>query len=64
MRTIEIPIEKMSLSQKMDVIQRVWDSLVQKDELAISPAWHRDILIQRRASIKSGKKKMIPLAEF
>jgi hypothetical protein len=64
MRTIEIPIEKMSLSQKMDVIQRVWDSMVQKDAPAISPAWHRDVLMQRRASIKSGEKKMLPLAEF
>ena len=64
MRSIALPIKKMTLSQKMDVIQRVWDSLIEKDSPSISPTWHRDVVEQRRESVKKGLKRMIPLADF
>ena len=57
MPVINLPLSKMSLSQKMDVLERVWASLSADDSKFESPAWHKDVLEERAKLVKSGKAK-------
>jgi hypothetical protein len=57
MPNISLPLSKMTLSQKMDVLERVWDSVVSEESRFASPSWHLDILKERESLVRSGKAK-------
>lgn len=42
-----IPLDDMSLSDKLSLIETVWDSLSQKGEDFESPEWHGEVLQKR-----------------
>lgn len=44
----------MSLSDKLSLIEAVWDSLSQKGEDFESPEWHGEVLQQRMDKVKRG----------
>jgi len=47
----------MTLSQKMDVLEQVWESVVAKESRFESPTWHLEILKERESLVRSGKAK-------
>jgi len=57
MTTISLPLSKMTLSQKMDVMERVWRSMAADDSRFDSPAWHLDVLKERENLVATGKAK-------
>lgn len=44
----------MTVSEKRDLLEAVWDDLAQNPEEFVSPEWHREILESRRKSIEDG----------
>lgn len=57
-------IEKMSSSEKLQVMESLWDSLLdEKTELA-SPQWHEQVLAARAAKIADGSAKFVSLDEL
>ncbi len=58
-----LPLKKMTLAQKMGVIEQVWESLRQEDADAASPAWHKELLAERKALYAAGKAKFSPWSE-
>ncbi len=58
-----LPLKKMTVAQKMAVLENVWDSLRDNDATALSPAWHADELARRTALHASGKLKFSPWSE-
>lgn len=52
---IELPLETMSLADKLAVMETLWaDISKQPDELP-SPGWHNEVLEQRRRLVAEGK---------
>ena len=47
----------MSLAEKLDVIERVWESLRQEEDKFESPAWHETALREAKEAFASGKAK-------
>ena len=42
--TINLPIDTMSISEKLQVIELVWDSIRRNPDDAPSPDWHAELL--------------------
>ncbi len=57
-------IERMTLAQRMEAMELLWRSLSAEADRVASPAWHRDVLQQRRAKIESGKAEFLTIAEL
>ena len=57
MTQLALPLEKMSVPEKLDVMERVWESLRQQEEKFESPAWHEAALREAKAAFATGKAK-------
>ena len=49
-----LPLEKMSLEEKLQAMESLWDDLCSKAGDVSSPAWHEDVLAERDAMQKRG----------
>ena len=49
-----IPLEKMSVEEKLQAMESLWDDLCRKAVGVSSPAWHEDVLAERDAMQKRG----------
>jgi len=49
-----IPLEKMSVEEKLQAMEWLWDDLCSKAGNMSSPAWHEDVLAERDAMQKRG----------
>ena len=63
MPAISLPLSKMTLSQKMEVMERVWNSMAADDAKFESPSWHLDVLKEREQLVVSGKTKFSDWSE-
>jgi putative addiction module component (TIGR02574 family) len=51
----DIPIEKMSLSEKLQLMERLWDDLARHPNDLPSPDWHGDVLAKRMKAVQEGR---------
>lgn len=49
-----LPLEKMSVEEKLRAMEFLWDELCNKAGDIDSPTWHEDILAERDAMQKRG----------
>jgi putative addiction module component (TIGR02574 family) len=59
-----IDIKKMKITDRLQAIEALWDSLLDEESEIESPEWHRDILEDRKTKIKNGKAGFISLEEL
>jgi len=52
---LDLPIEKLSLAQKLDLMEAIWDNLTKDEGPLESPDWHGPILRNRETAMESGK---------
>lgn len=52
---IDLPISDLSLAQKLDLMEALWADLSRDDKNLESPAWHKEILEDRRKAFEAGK---------
>jgi putative addiction module component (TIGR02574 family) len=52
---LDLPIEKLSLAQKLDLMEAIWDNLTKDAGTLESPDWHGPILRDRETAMESGK---------
>ncbi|MFM9966813.1 MAG: addiction module protein [Burkholderiales bacterium] len=52
-----IRLEKMSVEEKLQAMELLWDDLCSKAGVMKSPAWHENILAERDAAQKRGDEK-------
>ena len=57
-------IEQMSLVEPMEAMELLWRSLSAEPDRVVSPAWHGEVLDQRRAKIESGKAEFLTIAQL
>ena len=53
--SIDLPLESMSVAEKMQVMETVWASLCQNTGDIQSPQWHQEILVERTRRLASGE---------
>jgi len=56
-------IGKMTNSERLRVMEALWDALCHDKSEPESPEWHGDILAERRRKIESGEAKFISIDE-
>ena len=54
---IPIPLESMSVEEKLQTMESIWEDLCRKSESITSPPWHKEVLNDREESIESGEEK-------
>jgi hypothetical protein len=50
----ELPLERMTVADKIMTMEALWDSLCMDEEQVASPLWHGEVLDQRMAALESG----------
>ena len=58
---ITLPLEKMSIDEKIQAMETIWDDLCQKADSLSSPDWHQQVLQEREIGIKEGREEFISL---
>jgi putative addiction module component (TIGR02574 family) len=53
---VEVPIQQMSLPQKLELMEALWDNLCREPEKVPSPDWHKEVLEERRHRLASGEE--------
>ena len=54
---ISLPLDKMTSSEKIAVMEKLWGNLCRDPESVPSPTWHKDVLEAREIEINEGKAK-------
>ena len=54
---ISLPLDKMTNSDKIAVMEKLWDDLCRDPESIPSPEWHKETLEAREKEINEGKAK-------
>lgn len=54
---ISLPLDKMTTSDKLSVMEKLWEDLCKDPDSIPSPEWHKNILESREQEIKNGKAK-------
>jgi len=55
----EIPLEKMTVSQKLCAIEQIWDNLQRSPGDIPAPSWHKDVLDARERRVQAGKAAFV-----
>lgn len=58
-----IEIEKMTLPERLEAMELLWDSLSRDASAVTSPAWHGDVLAERLERIARGEAVFLSLDE-
>ena len=56
---ITLPLKDMTLQEKLEAMESLWEDLARTPEAVESPAWHKDILDERRQRLAEGKSRFI-----
>ena len=51
---IKLPLDEMTVQEKLAAMESLWEDLSRSPEAIESPAWHKDILDQRQQRIADG----------
>lgn len=62
MPAVKEAIDRMSFADKVKTMEYLWAAMT-ADEEPEPPAWHGDILAERRRRVAAGEEHFIPLEE-
>jgi len=51
----EIALEKMTVVEKLRLMERLWDDLARRPQDVPSPDWHGDVLAERIKAVREGQ---------
>ena len=55
---ITLPLETMSVNDKLQAMESIWLSFSQNYDEMESPAWHADVLAEREARVANGTARI------
>ncbi len=55
----EIPIDSLSVAEKLVLMERLWADLSRRPADVPSPDWHGDVLAERLAAVRDGKTAFV-----
>jgi len=56
---VEINFEQMSVSEKLRIMELLWDDLCNNESDILSPQWHENVLMERENLMRDGKDEFI-----
>jgi hypothetical protein len=56
---ITLPLEKMTIAEKLRVMETLWSDLSRDEAQLESPEWHGAVLRERAARVKQGKESFM-----
>ncbi len=59
-----IDINSMSITDRLQVMEALWDSLLHEESEVESPEWHTDVLADRKKRIENGKAEFISIEKL
>jgi len=62
MNTMEI--KRMSTMEQLQVMEALWESLLDEESKIVSPTWHGDVPERRKRKLESGETEFISLEEL
>jgi putative addiction module component len=54
-----LPLKDMTLQEKLDAMESLWEDLVRTPEAIESPVWHKEVLDERLRNLQEGKTQFI-----
>jgi len=57
-------INDMSIVERLQTMEAIWDSLLHENTEIESPGWHNDVLKERKKTIEDGSATLISLDEL
>ena len=57
-------LEKMSVTERLQAMDQLWDSLNRSGEEIPSPDWHQDLLAETKARTQRGEAKFLTLDQL
>ncbi|MCX7045987.1 MAG: addiction module protein [Candidatus Sumerlaeota bacterium] len=61
--SVTIPLEQMTLPEKLRALEDIWSDLCQNSENIPSPSWHGEVLRDREILIEQGKESSLDWEE-
>jgi len=58
---IALSVEKMSIEEKFQTMETIWDDLCKKADSISSPPWHEKVLNDRENAISTGEDVFVDL---
>ncbi len=55
---MEIVLEKMTIEEKLRLMDKIWNMLLPEEETLPSPEWHREVLEKREYDFREGREKV------
>ncbi|MEO0529678.1 MAG: addiction module protein [Planctomycetota bacterium] len=56
---IDLPLETMSLADKLSTMEQLWADLSRSPGSLPSPEWHRDVLKERKEAVEAGQLQFL-----
>lgn len=56
---ITLPLEEMSIEEKIQAMESIWDDLCSKADSMASPPWHEKVLKEREEGAKRGEDEFV-----
>ncbi len=53
--SVTLALEQMTLEEKLQTMEALWEDLCQREESIPVPPWHKDLLDERARLIEEGK---------
>lgn len=57
--SFDIPLDAMSIAEKLQAIETIWESIRQSKESIPVPQWHQEVLQQRMERLESGQTQLL-----
>ena len=57
--SVELPLDQMTLAEKLEVMETIWADLSRRSDSRPSPDWHRDVLQDRKRLADEGELKFL-----
>lgn len=61
--SVVLPLDKMSVTEKISTMESLWDDLIRGEETMESPSWHGDVLTRRDEAVRSGSEAVLDWSE-
>lgn len=60
---VTLPLDEMSVEEKLQAMEVIWDDLCKSIDSVPAPEWHEKILAEREAALKRGEDDFIDWEE-
>lgn len=58
MERVDLVLSKLTLAQKLDLMEAIWEDLAKHENSLESPRWHEQVLRDREEALAAGKAEV------